>query len=67
MASVTIEHKDFDRPVLRWYQSMSNPVLHTEVTPALSLEAGIAVLGVGIVVLAVISYDLYRHEWVEGS
>lgn len=46
---------------------MSNPVLHTEVTPALSLEAGIAVLGVGIVVLAVISYDLYRHEWVEGS
>ena len=67
MRGVTIKHKDFHRPVPPWYQGMSNPVLHTEVTPALSLEAGIAVLGVGIVVLAVISYDLYRHEWVEGS
>ncbi|MEF8782800.1 MAG: hypothetical protein V5A39_07350 [Haloarculaceae archaeon] len=42
---------------------MSNPALHTGVTPALSLEAGIAVLGVGAVVLLVIGYDIYRHEW----
>lgn len=46
---------------------MSNPALHTGVTPALSLEAGIAVLGVGAVVLLVIGYDIYRHEWVEGN
>lgn len=46
---------------------MSNPVLHTEVTPALSLEAGLAVLGVGVVVLFVIGYDIYRHEWEEVS
>jgi len=42
---------------------MLQPALHTGVSPALSPEAGGAVLAVGVVVLAVIGYDIYRQQW----
>jgi len=46
---------------------MLDPVLHNGVTPALSLETGVAVLAVGAAVLFIIAYDIYRQQWVGGD
>jgi len=43
---------------------MDGFVLHEGVSPALSVKAGTAVLAFGVLVLAIIAYDIYRQQWV---
>ena len=42
-------------------------VLHEGVIPALPVDVGTAVLAVGVVVFAVIAYDIYRQQWARAD
>lgn len=43
---------------------MLDLLLHAGVSPALSPAVGSLVLAVGAVILSIIAYDIYQHEWV---
>ncbi len=44
---------------------MSLPIMHTDAGIGLPIrpETGMVILGIGVAVLAVISYDIYRQHW----